>query len=80
MGKHTAQKPSGLDGHGLLGTLVAMLRLPGLVLIELLIVIVGLSVLSVVVGNKFGSVWGAIVGIAIAPYIVVRLLHLRTRR
>jgi hypothetical protein len=49
-------------------------------LLLFLVVLIGGSVVAVQVGNKFGSLWGGVVGIAILPLAIVRLPGTRRQR
>ncbi len=52
-------------------------RQPALSILMMAGWIIGISIVAVLVGNKYGIVWGSILGIVVGPLVLSRMLRSR---
>jgi hypothetical protein len=79
MGRHEELPPDRADGT-FWGTVRRVARLPKAFLVILLVILIGLGIIAVVVGNAYGDGWGALVSAGLGPFIVSMLLRGRLPR
>jgi hypothetical protein len=56
-------------------TLGHLARQPWIFGLELVVIVVLGSILAVMIGNRYGSIWGGVVGIVVVPLVAVRFIR-----
>jgi hypothetical protein len=51
------------------------IKLPALSILMMAGWIIGISIVAVLVGNKYGTVWGFLLGIMVGPLVLSRMLR-----